>query len=152
VLPGHVYLLGAGGRGGCSVWKLRNDGAGELITSKKLGGGGGSRAASVWKWGAGVMFFVGFDDGRFEIWQLGGLHMMCPAPASSSCAVRSATCLASACSTSCQLLVGHTNGMVHMYQVSRADVAGEANFNVQLHASIRCAKNGGNNVWFGVKC
>ena len=140
ILAGYIYLLGAGGRGGCSVWKLQGSSKAELVSSKKLGGGGGGRAAAAWRAGEGLAFCVGFDDGRCEVWELGSAGgCVIAAPVASSCAVRSLVChtsqssSAAAAAAASQLFVGHTNGMVHMYKVS----VGSNNFSVELCASIR---------------
>ena len=104
--------------------------------SKKLGGGGGCRAAAIWMQGVDVFFCVGFDDGRFEIVEVGRKDgLLCDAPAASSCAVKSVVHHASpASSSSSQLFVAHTNGMVHMYVVSCVEGGGACS---QLQASIR---------------
>jgi hypothetical protein len=104
--------------------------------SKKLGGGGGCRAAAIWMQGIEVFFCVGFDDGRFEIVEVGRKDgLLCDAPAASSCAVKSLVHHTSPLSpSSSHLFVAHTNGMVHMYAVSCVEGGGACS---QLQASIR---------------
>ncbi len=119
------------------MWKLRGSGKAQLISSRKLGGGG-SRAAAMWSAGEDVMFCVGFDDGGCEIWELGGERgRVLAAPAASACAVRSLVRRASQPSSSSlessQVFVGHTNGVVHMYRVTKRS----AEIHVELSASIR---------------